>query len=95
MSKPSPILSLARVQDTNMESARIILNDSERYGGSQSLMVRWAEMVLDSIPKWGKLKSCLGTETPVQIGAPSRSQVVPCAALRGSLAWFKRRVPDT
>ena len=41
---------LARIQQyaaANRQCAQIILADAERYGGPESLMVRWAHMILD------------------------------------------------
>lgn len=36
----------AHYEATNRESAGIILAGAERYGGEESLMVRWARMIL-------------------------------------------------
>lgn len=36
----------AHYEATNRESAGIILAGAERYGGADSLMVRWARMIL-------------------------------------------------
>lgn len=33
----------------NLEAAEIILQERDRYGGDESLMVRWAEMIIDRL----------------------------------------------
>lgn len=45
---PSPQLArIERYAAANRECAAIILAEADRYGGPESLMVRWAHMILD------------------------------------------------
>lgn len=46
---PKPLRALAKYDRENLEAARIILADVERYGGEGSLMVRVSRATLEKV----------------------------------------------
>ncbi len=45
--KPTNIRRGLAFQSDNLEAAKIILEDIERYGGEEGAMVRWARMQVE------------------------------------------------